>query len=108
VVNNTTIINQTKTITNTKIVNKVVINEGPATSVIAKASGRPVRTVAVQELRHKEETPVVTRQRTAKGTAEIKKEPPVRPDGVPENKTAVTREPASATKPATALPEPAP
>jgi hypothetical protein len=73
VVNNTTIINKTKIITNTKIVNKVVINGGPATSEIAKASGRPVRTVALQDLRHKEEAPVVTRQRTAKGTPEIKR-----------------------------------
>jgi len=107
VVNNTTIIKKTKTITNTKIVNKVVINEGPATSVIAKASGRPVRTVALQDLRHKEEAPVVTRQRTAKGTAEIKKETPVRREVVPENKTAVTREPVSATRPAATVPEPA-
>jgi len=62
VVNNTTIINQTRTITNTKIVNKVVINEGPATSVIEKASGRKVQAVAVQDLRHKQEAPVVARQ----------------------------------------------
>jgi hypothetical protein len=98
VVNNTTIINRTKTITNTKIVNKTVINEGPATSVIAKASGRPVRTVALQELRHKEEAPVVTRQRTAKGTEEIK-QAPVHSGLVPENKAPVApHETASARK----------
>ena len=108
VVNNTTIINKTKTITNTKIVNKVVINEGPATSVVAKASGRPVRTVAVQELRHKEEEPVVTRQRTAKGTTEIKNETSVRRDVVPENKTVAVHDPAPAPKSDAVAAEPAP
>jgi hypothetical protein len=107
VVNNTTIINKTKTITNTKIVNKTVINEGPATSEIAKASGRPVRTVALQELRHKEEASVVTRQQTAKGTTDSKKEAPARHDVVvPENKTVVTHEPASAHKPDAVAPKP--
>ena len=99
VANNTTIINQTRTITNTRIVNQTVINEGPATSVIAKASGRPVRTVALQELRHKEEAPVATRQRATKGTSEIK-EAPVRREAIPENKSVVAHEPASAAEPA--------
>ena len=49
---------------NTTIINKTVINEGPATAVIEKASGRKVQAVPVQELRHKEEAPVVARQRT--------------------------------------------
>jgi hypothetical protein len=65
VVNNTTIISKTVNITNTKIVNNTVINEGPATTVIEKASGRKVQAVQVQELRRKEEAPVVSRQRTA-------------------------------------------
>jgi uncharacterized protein DUF6600 len=107
VVNSTTIINKTKTITNTRIVNKTVINEGPAATEIARASGRPVRTVALQELRHKEEAPVVTRQHAAKATTEIKKEAPARREVVPENKTAVTREPASAHKPDAVTAEPA-
>ena len=84
VVNNTTIINQTKTITNTKIVNKTVINEGPATTVIEKASGRKVQTVAVQELRHKQEAPVVARQ-PARAAAR---------DNTPKEATPVTREAA--------------
>ena len=37
VVNNTTVINKTRTVTNTKIVNNKVINEGPATAAIEKA-----------------------------------------------------------------------
>ena len=107
VVNNTTIINKTKTITNTKIVNKVVINEGPATSEIAKVSGRPVRTVALQDLRHKEEAPVITRQRTAKGTTEIKKEASVRNDVAIENKTVAVHDAVPAPKSAAVTAEPA-
>ncbi len=49
---------------NTTIINKTVINEGPATAAIEKASGRKVQAVPVQELRHREEAPVVARQRT--------------------------------------------
>src|SRR6266849_1984104 len=47
VVNNTTIINKTTIISNTTIVNNTVINEGPATTVIEKASGRKVAAVPV-------------------------------------------------------------
>jgi len=99
VVNDTTIINKTKTITNTKIVNKVVINEGPATSEIAKASGRPVPTVAVQELRHKQEAAVVARQPAR----------PVASEKTPKPATPVTSEGAQAHEkkivPVTARPE---
>jgi uncharacterized protein DUF6600 len=55
VVNNTTILNKTVNITNTKIVNNTVINEGPAPAIIEKASGRKVQSVAVSQLRHKQE-----------------------------------------------------
>lgn len=65
VVNNTTIISKTTTITNTRIVNNAVINEGPATTIIEKASGRKVEAVPARELRHKQEAPVVARQRTS-------------------------------------------
>src|SRR6185369_2826624 len=78
VVNNTTIINKTKTVTNTKIVNNTVINEGPATTVIEKASGRKVQSVPVQELRHKQEAEVVARQRIAPPPREEKVQTPVR------------------------------
>jgi len=64
IVNNTTIINKTVNITNTKIVNNTVINEGPATATIEKASGRKIQAVAVQEVRQKQEAPVVARQHT--------------------------------------------
>jgi len=65
-VNNTTIINETVNITNIKVVNNTVINEGPRTEVIEKASGRPVRPVAVRELRHKTEAEVVAKQKVAR------------------------------------------
>ena len=65
VVNNTTIINQTTVINNTKVVNNAVINEGPAPTVIEKASGRKVQAVAVQELRHKQEAAVASKQPSA-------------------------------------------
>jgi hypothetical protein len=67
VVNNTTIINKTTTISNTKIVNNTVINEGPATTIIAKASGRTVESVPVRELRHKQEAAVVKQRSSASG-----------------------------------------
>src|SRR6185436_3754691 len=49
VVNNTTIINQTVNITNVKVVNKTVINEGPRPEVIERESGRKVQSVAARE-----------------------------------------------------------
>src|ERR1041385_1798318 len=52
VANNTTIINKTVNITNTKIVNQTVVNGGPATTFVEKAIGRKVQPVKVQELRH--------------------------------------------------------
>ncbi|MDB6027218.1 MAG: hypothetical protein JWM68_3441, partial [Verrucomicrobiales bacterium] len=61
VVNTTTIINKTVNITNTKIVNNTVINEGPATATIEKASGRKVQPLVVRELRQKEEAVVIAK-----------------------------------------------
>lgn len=64
VVNNTTIINHTVNITNVKIVNNTVINEGPRTVIIEQASGHKVQTVPVREFRRKQEAEAVTHQRT--------------------------------------------
>lgn len=61
VVNTTTIINKTVIISNTKVVNNTVINGGPTTAVIEKASGRRVQPVAVHQLRQREEAPVARR-----------------------------------------------
>jgi len=60
----------TVVVNSTTIINKTVINEGPATAAIEKASGRKVQTVPVQELRHKEEAAVVAKQRTPPATSE--------------------------------------
>lgn len=100
VVNNTTIINKTVNITNTKVVNNTVINEGPATAVIEKASGRTVQAVPVQELRHKTEAAVVSRQRTAAATSEPKVQTPVRSEAEPrEKKTVAAPAPAQVARP---------
>ncbi len=72
VVNNTTIIKQTVNITNIKVVNNTVINEGPRTQIIEQASGQQVRAVPVRELRRKQEAEVVTRQRSASAGREKK------------------------------------
>jgi hypothetical protein len=62
----------TVVVNNITIINQTVINEGPATAAIEKASGRKVQAVAVRELRHKEEAPVVARQRTPVSAGEKK------------------------------------
>jgi hypothetical protein len=91
VVNNTTIINQT------------VINQGPATAVIEKASGRKVQVVAVQELRHKTESAVVTQQKTSAPIAEKKAGSPPRDQAQPaERKAVAARASLQLEKPATA------
>ena len=77
VVHNTTIINQTVNITNTKIVNNTVINGGPATSVMERASGTRLQPVPARELRHKEETAAVARPRTPAAPGEKKVSAPV-------------------------------
>src|SRR6185436_18897464 len=93
VVNNTTIINKTTTITNTKIVNNTVINEGPATTIIEKASGRKVQAVPVQELRHKQEAAVASQPRTPAPTPEKKVQAPANSVAAPrEKKTVAARE----------------
>jgi len=74
---------------NTTIINRTVINEGPATTVIEKASGRKVQAVPVQELRHKEEAPVVARQRTPAATDVKNVQTPVRTEAQPIERKAV-------------------
>lgn len=81
VVNNTTIINKTVNITNIKIVNNTVINEGPRTQVIEQVSGRKIQQVPVHELRRKSEAEVVAKEKIAPPARERKVQtapPPVR------------------------------
>jgi hypothetical protein len=94
IANNTTVINHTKTVINTRIVNNTVINEGPATAVIEKASGRTVHAVAVQQLRHQAEAPIAARQRRSTAITETKSQRAVAGQVVPENKTVAAHEPA--------------
>jgi hypothetical protein len=86
---------------NTTIIKKTVINEAPATAAIEKASGRKIQTVAVRELRQKEEAPVVARQRTPVATSEKTVQTPVRSEAGPgEKKTVAAHETPPVEKPA--------
>lgn len=58
IVNNTTIINQTVVINKTTIVNKVVVNQGPRSDEVERVSGRKFQTVALKDLRQRDEEPV--------------------------------------------------
>ena len=62
IINNTIVINKTVNITRIQVVNKRVVNEGPRPEIIERISGRKVQTVAVHDLRHREESEAVTRQ----------------------------------------------
>src|ERR1051326_4282299 len=79
-----------------RIVNNIVINEGPATAVIEKASERKIQAVPVQELRHKQEAAIAARQRTPTSTVEKKESR--------ETKTVAAHEPPQVQKPAAATP----
>jgi len=97
IVNNTTIINRT-----------TVINEGPSTATIEKASGRKVQQIAIRELRHQEEAPVVARQRASASAGEKKGPPPDRHEAAPVEKKAVAaHESAPVERPVTVPHEPA-
>jgi hypothetical protein len=88
VVNNTTIINKTVNITNVKVVNKTVINEGPRPDVIERQTGRKLRSAPVHEVRRKEETTVVARERNVP-TAERRIQSPTRTDSRPAQRDSV-------------------
>jgi len=91
----------TVVVNSTTIINKTVINKGPATAAIEKASGRKVQTVPVQELRHKAEAAVVAKQRIPTATSEKTVQPPVHNEAQPPEKKAVAApEPAQVEKPA--------
>jgi osmotically-inducible protein OsmY len=87
VVNNTTIINKTVNITNIKIVNNTVVNEGPRTAVIEQASGQKIRAVPARELRHKQEAVVLARQQANPQSSQRPVPAPARNESVsPERK----------------------
>ena len=76
VVNNTTVINQTVNITKITVVNKTVINEGPRPELLEQKNGRKIPAVPVRELRRREETEAVTRQRDIPASTRITARPP--------------------------------
>jgi len=101
VVNNTTIINKTVNITNIKVVNNTVINEGPRTQIIEQASGRKVQAVPVRELRRKQEAEVAASQRITPATTGTNVQAPVRSEGQPRaTKAPAAPEPRQVEKPA--------
>jgi hypothetical protein len=73
----------TVVVNNTTIINKTVIIEAPATTVIEKASGRKVQALPVQELRHREEAAVVARQRAPASASQQFAQTPVRSEAQP-------------------------
>ena len=83
IVNNTTVINQTVNITKIQVVNKAVVNEGPRPEVIERKSGRKVEAIPVHELRRREETEVVSRQRNLPTRAETKEQRPAVAESAP-------------------------
>jgi hypothetical protein len=89
VVNNTTIINKTAIITNTRTVNNSVVYEGPATTVIEKASGRKLEAVPVREVRQKQEAAVVSRQRAPAAVTEKNLQAPAPNPAQPRAASAV-------------------
>src|SRR6185436_5642581 len=69
-------VNQTVNITNIKVENNTVINEGPRTQIIEQASGEHVQAVPVRELRRKHEAAALARQHVAPSTSpEISRTP---------------------------------
>jgi hypothetical protein len=100
----------TVVVNNNTIINKTVIHEAPATAAIEKASGRKIQTVPVQELRHKTEAAVITKQRKTTSASGKTAQPPVHSKAEsPEKKTGSAHVSPQIEKPAAATHEsPAP
>jgi hypothetical protein len=95
----------TVVVNNTTIINKTVINKGPDTTIIEKASGRKIQTAPVRELRSKEEAKVVVKHPTPTPTPEKAAPTPVRNQA---EKTLPAVEPRRIEKPAVTTAEPQP
>ena len=88
IVNNTTIINKTVNITNVRVVNRKVINEGPRVEVIERESGRKIQARPAHEFRHREETEFAGRGRNVPPAAATKPQSPTRGQSQPAPVTA--------------------
>jgi len=98
----------TVVVNNTTIINQTVINQGPATSVIERASGQKVQAVAAQDLRQKQEAVVISRHRTPAMSGEKKNQTPVRGEtGIPATKTVAPATARPIDKPTAITQEPA-
>jgi len=99
----------TVVVNNTTIINQTVINQAPSTTLIEKASGRKVRTLPAQELRHKSEATVVAQQRMPTVTSEKKAQAAVRNEARPAERKAVaaqaTPQPAAVYRPIAPVPQ---
>jgi DNA mismatch repair ATPase MutL len=62
VIVNQTFVSRTVDITRIQVANRMVMNAGPRTEAITRATGRQIRPVAVNQLRRKQETAVIARQ----------------------------------------------
>ncbi len=91
----------TVVVNNTTIINKTVINEAPTSAAIEKVSGRKIQAVPVQELRHRDEAPVVAQQRKLAANSDQKIQTPVPSEAQPaETKVVVAPEPSRIQQPA--------
>ena len=107
IVNNTTVINKTVNITNVRLVNHAVINEGPRPDVVERLSGRKLNARPVRELRHREETEEVARRRNNELPGGRKVEPPAHVQPAPV-RPIPQRELHQVEKPPVATPHPQP
>jgi hypothetical protein len=108
--NNAVFINRTVNTTNIRIVNNVVVNEGPRREMIERASGRTVQPVAAREVRREREAPILQRQQLHQPAGGTVVAPPKRGESFVPEMPAVTppvshRAPAPAA-PATVTPPP--
>jgi len=86
IVNNTTIINKTVNITNIRVVNNTVINEGPHVDVVERTTGHKVQPVQVRDVRRRSEAEVITKHPTLAPARERSAPPPARTVAEPREK----------------------
>jgi hypothetical protein len=78
----------TVVVNNTTIINKSVIHEAPAVTVIEKASGRKVQALPVQQLRQKGEASVAAKHTTSTATSKTSAQTPARSEARSSEKQA--------------------
>ncbi len=107
IVNNTTILNRTVNITNTRVVNRTVFNQGPRPEAIEQRSGRRITAVPVRQVRAREEQKIAPELRRSPARSPVAARPASVPQPTrPTVATPAATNPASryATRPSTARP----